>query len=86
MSQLAAARGFELDNLFTELMINHHAGGIHMAAYAATHAQAAAIRKLAAAMADGQRGEISEMNTWRAQHGLPRIVPPLAALTPKVST
>jgi uncharacterized protein (DUF305 family) len=85
MAQLAAARGFELDNLFTDLMINHHAGGVHMAAYAATHAEDPAIRKLAASMDSGQRGEISEMNTWRAQHGLARIVPPLAEFTPKVS-
>ena len=35
MDQLAAARGFELDSLFTQLMINHHAGGVHMAATAA---------------------------------------------------
>ncbi len=85
MAQLAAARGFALDNLFTELMINHHAGGIHMAAYAATHAEKKSTRALAAAMDDGQRGEISEMNQWRTQHGLQAIVPPLAALTPPIS-
>jgi hypothetical protein len=33
-------------------------------------------------MDDGQRGEISEMNQWRARHGLPTIVPPLAEFTP----
>jgi uncharacterized protein (DUF305 family) len=84
MDALAEARGFELDNLFTELMINHHAGGVHMAAYAAEHAEEASTRELAAAMDDGQRGEISEMNTWRTRHGLKAIVPPLAEFTPKV--
>jgi uncharacterized protein (DUF305 family) len=78
MAQLAAARGFELDDLFTRLMIVHHAGGIHMAGYAANHAQEKSTRDLAAAMDDGQRGEISEMNTWRTQHGLKTVVPPLA--------
>jgi uncharacterized protein (DUF305 family) len=83
MAELAAARGAELDNLFTTLMINHHAGGVHMASYAAEHAEEESTRKLAAGMVDGQRGEISEMNTWRTQHGLPTIVPPLAEFTPK---
>jgi hypothetical protein len=36
-------------------------------------------------MDDGQRGEISEMNQWRARHGLPTIVPPLAEFTPPAS-
>jgi uncharacterized protein (DUF305 family) len=78
MDQLDAARGFELDSLFTQLMINHHAGGVHMAATAAKTAEEKSTRRWAAAMDDGQRGEISEMNTWRLQHELPTIVPPLA--------
>ncbi len=78
MDQLAAARGFELDTLFTQLMINHHAGGVHMAATAKKTAEEASTRRWAAAMDDGQRGEISEMNTWRTKHNLPTIVPPLA--------
>ncbi|MGZ6974969.1 MAG: DUF305 domain-containing protein [Acidimicrobiia bacterium] len=86
MAELAAARGTALDDLFTTLMINHHAGGVHMAAYAAQHADLASTRKIAAGMDSGQRGEISEMNTWRTQHGLPTIVPPLAEFTPKAST
>ena len=43
-------------------MINHHAGGVHMAANAAKHAELASTRRWAADMDDGQRGEISEMN------------------------
>jgi len=85
MAELEAARGFELDNLFTKLIIEHHAGGIHMAAYAATHAEEASTRRWGAAMADGQRGEISELNRWRTRHGLPTIVPPLAEFTPPVT-
>jgi uncharacterized protein (DUF305 family) len=83
MQQLENARGFELDDLFTRLMIEHHAGGVHMAAYAAEHAEQAGTRRWAAQMDDGQRGEISEMNQWRQRHGLDVIVPPLAEFTPK---
>ncbi len=78
MQQLQDARGFELDKLFTQLMIEHHAGGIHMAAYAATHAEKDSTRVWAKRMDDGQRGEISEMNQWRTRHDLPTIVPPIA--------
>jgi uncharacterized protein (DUF305 family) len=82
MQQLAAARGAELDDLFTDLMINHHGGGVHMAATAARTAELASTRRWAAGMDDGQRGEISELNQWRARHGLDGIVPPLAEFTP----
>jgi uncharacterized protein (DUF305 family) len=83
MQALENARGFELDDLFTELMIEHHAGGVHMAAHAAEHGQKASTRRWAAQMDDGQRGEISEMNQWRRRHGLNVIVPAIAEFTPK---
>jgi uncharacterized protein (DUF305 family) len=86
MEQLANARGAELDDLFTRLMIVHHAGGIHMAAYAADNAELASTRRWAANMDSGQRGEISEMNSWRTRHGLPTVVPPLAKYTPPAET
>jgi uncharacterized protein (DUF305 family) len=82
LDALTNARGAELDALFTELMINHHAGGMHMAAEAAKRAELASTRRWGVAMDDGQRGEISEMNRWRARHGLEQIVPPLAEFTP----
>jgi uncharacterized protein (DUF305 family) len=82
LARLADARGSELDALFTELMINHHAGGVHMAANAARNAELASTRRWGAGMDHGQRGEISELNRWRARHGLQQIVPPLAELTP----
>jgi hypothetical protein len=46
-----------------------------MADYAALHAEESRTRYWAANMADGQRGEISEMNRWRRNHGLEPIVP-----------
>jgi uncharacterized protein (DUF305 family) len=73
MQQLANARGRDLDDLFTRLMILHHEGGVHMAEYAATHATTETVRSWAAALAEGQRGEIAELNRWRVAHGLPAV-------------
>ena len=50
------ARGRDLDQLFTRLMICHHEGGIHMAEFAAAHATTETVRSWAQAMADGQTG------------------------------
>ncbi len=73
LATLAAARGAALDQEFTRLMIDHHAGGIHMADDAAPHAITAAVKRWAASMADGQRGEIAEMNRWRVNHGMAAV-------------
>jgi uncharacterized protein (DUF305 family) len=73
MDQLANARGQELNDLFTRMMILHHEGGVHMAEYAAAHAGTETVRSWATAMADGQRGEIAELNRWRVQHDLPAV-------------
>lgn len=76
LARLAAARGTELDQEFTRLMIDHHAGGVHMAEYAAPRAITAAVKRWAASMADGQRGEIAELNRWRVQHGFAAVPVP----------
>jgi uncharacterized protein (DUF305 family) len=73
LDELRAARGAELDQLFTRLMIDHHVGGIHMAQFAAEHAETETARSWAEAMVDGQKGEISELNRWRVQHGFPAV-------------
>ncbi|MFN8025168.1 MAG: DUF305 domain-containing protein [Acidimicrobiia bacterium] len=65
--------GIAADDLFTSLMIHHHAGGVAMAEYAAKHGENAAVRNLARSMARVQRGEIIEMNNHRATLGLPAI-------------
>jgi uncharacterized protein (DUF305 family) len=75
MEQLKTARGLELDDEFTRLMILHHAGGIHMAEYAAVHADHADVRRWAEGMEHAQRSDISEMNRWRADHGLAPVDP-----------
>jgi uncharacterized protein (DUF305 family) len=56
-------------------MINHHAGGIHMADYAAAHAKTTLARNLARMMARDQRFEIGDMNLHRRQLGLPTHEP-----------
>jgi uncharacterized protein (DUF305 family) len=51
---LAAATGPAADDVFTHLMIRHHAAGAAMAAFA-THAEHAGVREFAAKMATVQR-------------------------------
>jgi uncharacterized protein (DUF305 family) len=75
LAALEQARGRQLDDLFSALMINHHAGGIHMADYAAVHAKTALARNLARMMARDQRFEIGDMNLHRRQLGLPTHEP-----------
>lgn len=79
VAALRAATGLVADDLFSELMINHHAGGVVMAEYAAEHGENADTRRLAATMARIQRGEIGEMNAKREALGLPRIEPDFSA-------
>ena len=74
LAQLDAARGAALNQEFTRLMIDHHAGGVHMAEYAARHATTPDVKRWAASMASGQRDEISELNRWRIRNGFPAVV------------
>lgn len=67
---LDAASGREADDLFSRLMIRHHDGGIHMADYAAVHAETDKVRRLAERMASTQRSEIRELNWARTEVGL----------------
>jgi uncharacterized protein (DUF305 family) len=73
LAQLDASSGLEADDLFTRLMIRHHAGGIAMANHAAEHGENAGVRNLAATMAQVQRTEINEINNRRVALGLPPV-------------
>jgi uncharacterized protein (DUF305 family) len=73
LAQLDESSGVEADDLFTHLMIRHHAGGIAMAEYAAEHGENDAVRNLARTMARVQRTEINEMNVRRVALGLDPI-------------
>ena len=53
--------GAEADELFVDLMIAHHQGGLHMAEFAAAEAENAEVRSLAPSIVDGQQGEIVEL-------------------------
>jgi uncharacterized protein (DUF305 family) len=61
ISKLAASTGADADKLFADLMIAHHQGGIHMAQFAADHANVPEVKLLAKSMVTGQTGEISEL-------------------------
>jgi uncharacterized protein (DUF305 family) len=75
LDALADASGPQADSLFIALMRDHHAGGVHMAAYAAEHARSPFVRDLAARMARNQRIEINEMAAARDRAGLPANPP-----------
>jgi uncharacterized protein (DUF305 family) len=70
---LDASQGLAADDLFTHMMIDHHAGGIGMAEYAAAHGEHPGVRNLARTMAKVQASEIAEINTRRVQLGLPAV-------------
>ncbi len=61
IDKLLASSGKEADQLFVDLMTAHHQGGIHMAQYAAAHANESEVRRFASGMVTGQTGEIDEM-------------------------
>ena len=61
LALLGTLEGREADELFVELMTEHHLGGIEMADFAVEYAEYDEVVKMAAGMAQGQRGEINEM-------------------------
>ena len=73
--ELEAASGVDADELFTRLMIVHHAAGAAMADYEAKHGENDTVRKLARAMARIQRIEIGELNRRRVALGLEEVDP-----------
>jgi len=54
------SNGADVDKQFLALMINHHEGGVHMADYAAAHAENTDLRALAGRMVVDQRTEIGD--------------------------
>jgi len=73
--ELRAATGLTADDLFTRLMIRHHAAGVTMAEYAAAQGDNERARRFARGVAHVQRGEITDMNLRRAALGLEPIEP-----------
>jgi len=73
--QLRASTGLAADDLFTGLMIRHHAAGVGMAEYAASQGENERVRRFARGIARAQRGEIIDMNLRRTALGLAPIEP-----------
>ena len=69
MSELRAAEGAQADEVFSRLMIDHHAAGVAMADAAAENGENGNVRRLATAMAKVQRSEIAELNHRRTTLG-----------------
>jgi len=64
---LNAATGEDADRLFLDLMIRHHDGGIHMAEFAADHAETQSMRDLAARIVLDQQREVNDLEQLRAE-------------------
>lgn len=63
----AAARGREADEMFIDLMTDHHLGGLHMAERAWFHAETQQVRDLAERIAKLQQIEIRDLQLAREQ-------------------
>jgi uncharacterized protein (DUF305 family) len=61
LDQLGRLEGPAADELFVELMTEHHLGGIDMAEYVVANGANDEVEKMATSMASGQRAEIAEM-------------------------
>jgi len=70
---LRAATGLTADEVFTRLMIRHHAAGIAMARRAAAEGENPRVRRFARTMAEVQETEIAEMNRRRVALGLAAV-------------
>jgi uncharacterized protein (DUF305 family) len=66
---LGEADGADADELFVELMVAHHEGGIEMMDAALANAENPTVRSYAQRWRDAQEAEISEMNTQLARAG-----------------
>jgi uncharacterized protein (DUF305 family) len=63
LDALARSSGAEADQLFFDLMVAHHTGGVEMAAFAADNAAEERTRSLARAIVDSQGDEIAELRS-----------------------
>ena len=61
LCQLGRLEGEAADELFVDLMTQHHIGGIEMAEYAVANGVNDEVAAMAGSMASAQRGEIAEM-------------------------
>ncbi len=69
LAGLRELSGTAFDVEFLRLMIRHHQGGLDMAVYAAERADEAAVRRLAATIADTQTAETTTMTDLLTERG-----------------
>ncbi len=69
LTGLRELSGTAFDVEFLRLMIRHHQGGLDMAVHAAEHADEAAVRRLAATIADTQTAETATMTDLLTERG-----------------
>jgi uncharacterized protein (DUF305 family) len=65
MNELRQSQGREFDLLFSELMIEHHEGGIEMARAEVQNGKSEKVVELAQRMIEVQQEEVEKMETWR---------------------
>ncbi len=70
IDELSAATGQAADQLFFDIMTDHHLGGVHMAEYAADFADTDVVGRLAADTAYNQAIEVVEYDGARQRLGL----------------
>ncbi len=70
VQQLGTLTGKDLDKAFFTMMRDHHLGGVHMATYAAEHADTKEVRELAARIAQYQQVEANEYTQAMQRLGL----------------
>ncbi len=70
MDELEGASGARVEELFIPMMIDHHKGGVHMAAYAAEHASDPRVRDLAGRIVQQQQGEIADFERAAQRLGI----------------
>lgn len=78
LAELRDATGRETDELFLELMAEHHRGAIHMASYAAANASDPQVRQLSERIARNQAVEINEFIHIADLEGLTVDIAPAA--------
>lgn len=65
LRELASASGTSADNLFIDLMVTHHEGGIHMAEYTVENAVNDEVIKMAESTVKSQQSEIIDLEKRR---------------------
>lgn len=70
MEQLRESNGSEYNQLFAELMIEHHQGGIAMAQNFYNSGQNTELREMQGKMIQAQQTEIEKMRRWKEENQL----------------